>query len=144
MEEGGDMMNARRTEEDDDGEDRTPWTRRIVSWGHLVAAVIPLVVGLFVDRLAFEKRFTILEERQAYMARSLGQMETTSVQMQNVYNSKINGLQSDVNRKLDTISQQLNQLVIEVTKQQAGFWRHEQDETNRPGIKIPKTYPGGG
>lgn len=90
---------------------RDPWHTGAVSWAQfLIATGVALasVLGtIWIDRLAVDRRLTILEERQAFVMRALQQND-----------AELQSIRSDIARRLDTIQAQLTQLTIDIARHQ--------------------------
>jgi len=89
------------------------WHSTAVSWGHFIIALTVTVVGMVTailsDRLAIDRRLTILEERQHYSSLIESKEAMEYVQSRAV-----------IETKLMEIQRQLTLLTIELSKHEAG------------------------
>jgi hypothetical protein len=97
---------------DNDEQQRKAWHTATVSWGQFALAAAGIlgavVATVWIDRLAVDRRLTILEERQAYVLRELVNSDT-----------ELAMVRSDIARRLDTIQTQLVQITIDLARHQS-------------------------
>lgn len=106
------------------------WHQSTVSWGQLVVSLVVAIGGvasfIFVDRMVIDRRLTVLEERQTFVLKSIAQSQSDAV-----------AFRGELAVKLDSIQQQLNQMLVEFAKHQAGSYAAEEREA-RNGVRLPK------
>jgi hypothetical protein len=105
------------------------WHRNVVSWGQFALAILVVAGSIFSVLTLWERRVTVLEERQAFVLRTLAQDQ-----------SELALLRSTISNKLDSIQSQLTQITLELTKHQA--ISEALDEMGPGGVgkvRIPKS-----
>lgn len=109
----------------DDQEQKTHWAQAAVSWGQFLIALVALAGSLFIDRIAYEKRITQIEERQAFVLKQLAQNDAELAQ-----------IQVRIERRLDEIQRQLAAVITELAKHQAVSDRMR-ELNDKAGVRIP-------
>ena len=111
----------------DNGEARRAWHATAVSWGQFLVALVVAVGGvvwvILTDRIAIDRRLTIMEERER-ASESTERREATEYAL----------LRSTIDGRLTDIQRQLVVLTIELTKHEAA----QNTDENRRGLKLPR------
>lgn len=91
---------------------RETWHTTAVSWGQFLIGALGIAGSIFaavwVDRLAMDRRLTIVEERQAFVLRTLQANDL-----------EIDAIRADIARRLDAIQAQLVQISIDLARHQS-------------------------
>lgn len=91
---------------------RDPWHMGLINWGQFLLAIgiaMATILGtMWVDRLAVDRRLTILEERQTFVIRELQQND-----------AELAAIRADIARRLDAIQAQLVQISIDLARHQS-------------------------
>jgi len=111
----------------DNGEARRAWHATAVSWGQFLVALVVAVGGVIwvvlTDRIAIDRRLTIMEERE----RASESNEKRELVEYALMRSTIDGRLTDIQRQLVV-------LTIELTKHEAA----QNTDENRRGLKLPR------
>ena len=111
----------------DNGEARRAWHATAVSWGQFLVALVVAVGGVFwvilTDRIAIDRRLTIVEQHQRY-ADAIEAREAT----------EYSALRGSLDVKLMNIEKQLVVITIELAKHEAA----QNTDENRRGLKLPR------
>jgi hypothetical protein len=87
---------------------RENWASQAVNWGQLVIALVVMVGGIFVDRMALDRRVTVVEVEQKAMGSNIDK-ETAAASV----------FKTGLSQRLDVIQAQLTQISVQMAASQS-------------------------
>ena len=99
---------------------RVAWHQSTVSWGQLIVAMllgsVTVIGSVFIDRLAVDRRLTVVEERQVFVMKSISEMQSQTTAFRN-----------EITTKLENLQRGINDVIITLTRHEASQIRSSQN-----------------
>jgi hypothetical protein len=103
---------------------KAAWHQATVSWGQLIVAMllgfVTVIGSVFIDRLAVDRRLTVVEERQQFVLKSISEMQAQTA-----------SFRAEIGVKLDNLQRGINDVIITLTRHEASQIRASQNNNGK-------------